>query len=389
MNRRNDFDSVLDSCVDRVARGEPVARCLADHPKFAQELEPLLNVARVSRDAGDFVPSAAAMAGARARFRLAAARRDDRRMHRRSAGLLDRLLGRPLPLAAVASFGVIALTILLLVLPFSNEPAGITPTTPLPTGTALPPTTAPTTPPTDPSTPPSTSVPGEPSTPDAPDEPVAPPDTIEVAPQADGNFAFYVSDAPNDIADFSSLVVSIESIELQPRGSAPWVRIIPTEAQTDLVQLQGEMAHEMWRGDVPEGDYAAVFVRVAAIAGVLAEDGSSAEVMLPSDRLHLSSGFSIEGDSAADFVFDITVHRSGGAGSGLRYILVPQVDESGVGQPFSAIRPQMPPHGASAAQPADGGTPGEDNRPDNAAPRPGPGPASTHVWQQLQVVTAP
>jgi hypothetical protein len=395
MNRQNDFDRALDSCLDRMARGEPVARCLADYPEFAPRLEPLLHVARISRDAGDFTPSVAAMAGARARLRVASARRGDIPAHRRQPGLLDRLLARPLPLAAIASFGVIALTILLVALPLSNHPAGVDPSTPVPTETALPPTTSPTTPTAEPSAPPSIPVPGEPDAPDmpdAPDGPVVTPDAVEVAPHPDGNFAFYVSDAPNDIADFLSLVITIESIELQPRGNAPWVRITPTEAQTDLVQLQGDLAHELWRGDAHEGDYAAVFIRVSEIVGVLEADGAGAEVVLPSDKLHISSGFSIQGDSPVDFVFDITVHRSRGAWGSPHYILVPQADESGVGRPLTAVTPRMPPHGVSAPghNSEEGGAPAdEDNRPENGAPRPGPGPAATHVWQETSVAAIP
>jgi hypothetical protein len=151
---------------------------------------------------------------------------------------------------------------------------------------------------------------------------------------------FYLSDAPNDIADFESLTVTIEYIELKPRDGGPAVSITPDGSPVDLTPLQGDLAQELWRGDVPEGDYTAVLVQVSVVEGVLAESGESADVDLPSDKLRVSADFSVGGDDPTSFVFDITVHRSGNAGTGARYILFPQADESGADRPIQKVEPQ-------------------------------------------------
>jgi hypothetical protein len=61
------FLRILDLCFDRVMRdGEPVEACLRDHPRYAEQLEPLLRLARRTRQALEYTPSDAAQTLARA-----------------------------------------------------------------------------------------------------------------------------------------------------------------------------------------------------------------------------------------------------------------------------------------------------------------------------------
>ncbi|MBL7119139.1 MAG: hypothetical protein ISS53_00480 [Dehalococcoidia bacterium] len=50
------FDQILDHCIDRIAKGEDVERCLQDYPRQAAELEPLLRVAFTTCEASAVEP---------------------------------------------------------------------------------------------------------------------------------------------------------------------------------------------------------------------------------------------------------------------------------------------------------------------------------------------
>lgn len=185
-------------------------------------------------------------------------------------------------------------------------------------------------------------------------------------PAKNGNFVFYLSDAPNDIANFESLSITVDSVELRPQ-SGPAVSMTVEAEPVDLVPLQGDIAQEIWRGDVPPGDYKAVLLHVSAVEGILASSGQSADVVLPSDRLRISMDFSVSGDEATSFVFDVTVHRTGNAGEGARYILSPQASESGVNQPIQPVQGQKGAGAGTTSANGSAGTlpPGQDRKPDD------------------------
>ncbi len=333
----NEFDRALDDCLDRVARGETVAQCLALYPQHALRLEPLLRVSETARTAFAFEPSAQGTVRARARMDSARATRAfGQQSRRRMPSLIERLFPRPLSAAAIASVAVIALTALLLVRP-ALGPDGI-PSIP----SSQPPGT--------------TEQPGEAGQTPTQEQEGGPTDTetppITPAAREEGNFVFYVSDEPNDIGDFESLIITIATIELKPHGDSPWVELTPVESMADLVQLQGDRAQELWRGDVPAGDYSTVFIRVESIEGILSSSGEEADVKLPSDKLHVTSAFSVGGEDTIGFVFDITVHRTGPNG---RYILSPQASESGADHPIDPVQPQENAKGNPDEKPGNGG----------------------------------
>jgi hypothetical protein len=279
------------------------------------------------------------------------ARALEQQSRRRMPSLIERLFAQPLPAAAIASIAVIALSAVLLVRP------------------ALAPESAPWAP---------LEETGETSDESAPDEhgqetpvglPLATPPAME-----EGNFAFYVSDEPNDIGDFESLIVTFKHIKLKPHDDdSPTVLLSPVQSTADLVALQGDRALELWRGDIPQLDYdVTVSLSIESIEGVLASSGETVEVTLPSGTLHLDSSFSIQEHEAVEFVFDITVHRTGGDGAHTRYILSPQASESGVGRTIEPVQPQEKAKGTPEDKPGKGGGDAPNAAPSPQEEKPGP-----------------
>ncbi len=362
MNHYNvkDFDRALDDCLDRVRRGEGIEQCLAHYPQHASRLEPLLRTAQQTHTAYVYEPSPSVTQAARAKLNAARAERAAAAQSRprpRVFGGLSWL--RPLPVAAIASIAVIALTVLLLVRPTLTPP-------------------------------PVVEQPGE-------DVPVpVTPDNFEpvfVMPSAhpDGDFVFYLSDEPNAINDFESLVVTISSIILKPLGEEPWVRLLPTQEQADLVQLQGNRSLELWRGDVPEGTYTMVFLLIEHVEGILVATGESINLKLPSERLHLNLEFELQPGEFTEFVFDITVRRIGPPDSPVTYLLLPQASESGIGRSIERVDLHGRPDEPGAQRPGDTDskrtpgrsdsepTPGQPDVP--VIPKTGPAESGPH-WTQ-------
>ena len=264
------FDQILDKCIDGISRGESLDACLARYPEHARQLEPLLRAMAQTREAYSFVPSADARRVARQRFNVALEQLEQRRRQKKS---WFRVFARPRVWATVA------VTIaVLLVAYFGFSPA------------------------------------------------LYPP--IEPVPNPEGNFVFLISDEVNAIADFESLMVSISRVGLYG-DSGQRIEFTPEVKEVDLTQLQGDKTQEIWRGDVPEGHYSRVFIYVTDVRGVLKETGQTVEVKLPSNKLHLSSPFQVVSGSVTSFTYDLTVVASGNAQSGIKYHLKPQIGESG------------------------------------------------------------
>ena len=203
----------------------------------------------------------------------------------------------------------------------------------------------------------------------------------------DVNFRLLISDEPNDIGDFTELWVTINAIGfVQGDEEGVFEVALDPPQEVDLVEFQGEDAVALWEGHAPEGDYTKIFLYVdTTVTGVLAEGGEEIEVKLPSNKLHLNLPFTVgdepEGE-AAEFVFDITVHRAGNSG---QYILQPQLSESGEGKryrllehteervrtgkpdrsgkPDDAGKPEQAGVGAAGGPPEDAGNPADAGKP--------------------------
>ncbi len=289
----NNFDRILDECIDRINRGESLQACLADYPEHVKQLEPLLRAMLHTKETHSFVPSASAKRVARQHFNAALEELERRREERQP--LFPWLLGWS------KVWVTTAVVVLIVIIGYFGLrpvlfPAGIVPQ-PGPTPV----------------------VPGS-------------------QPSPVGNFVFLISDEVNAIGDFESLNVSVSKIGLQLGGeTGQWIEFEPEVEVADLTLLQGDKALEIWRGDVPEGQYTKVFIQVSDVSGVLKETGELVDVKLPGEKLQISKGFEVTSSSVISFVYDITVIATGSPQSGIKYILKPQAGQSGANQSFEKI----------------------------------------------------
>ncbi len=272
------FEHALDRCLDRINSGERIEACLADYPQHAAQLEPLLRAALRTRDAYTFTPSAEAKQAARERF-FAARERARIEAPRRRRGWLG-WATRP-----VVWGPVLAVVVALLVTFVGVRPAlspGVLPIVPV--------------------------------------------------ASASGNFAFMISDDVNAIGDFVSVNATFSQIGLLDAASGKWLQITPEVGTVDLTMLQGDASQQVWRGDIPDGDYRQVFIYVNSISGVLKRDGSNIGIKLPSDKLHVKAPFAVSDNAVTTFTFDLTVVDTGRGNDKDKYLLKPVVGESGASQ---------------------------------------------------------
>ncbi len=272
----NDFERILDECIDRLGRGESLEQCLTDNPEHAKQLEPLLRAMAQTKAAYSFTPSVDAKREARQRFYAEMDRR-------RQPSLWHRIFARRLAWATLATVLVLSIIgyVALRTTIFPVEPPSIT-------------------------------IPG---------------------PATDGNFVFLVSDEVNAIDEFSSLNVTISKVGLLQRGdSEQWVEFVPELKEFDLTLLPGEKTQQLWQGNVPEGQYTKVVIYVTHVQGILKATGETVEIKLPSNKLQISKTFQVSADSITSFTYDLTVVNTGNAKNGGKYLLKPQADQSGAAQ---------------------------------------------------------
>ncbi len=73
MKQTEEFDTILDECLESILGGESVRACLERHPDHAEELRPLLETAFQAKDAADVAP--------RPEFRQEASRQFQQALH--------------------------------------------------------------------------------------------------------------------------------------------------------------------------------------------------------------------------------------------------------------------------------------------------------------------
>lgn len=270
----NEFDGILDECIDRINSGQDLDSCLADYPEYAIELKLFLNAMMQTKSMYSFTPSNSTKAEARQRFNAALKEMQQRREARQP--LSARFFGWSKIWATAAAVVLIAVVGYFGLRPDSSP-------------------------------------------------------QITPQPSPEGNFAFLISDDVNAIGDFASLNLTISGIGLLPDGSDSWIEFEPEVNNVDLTLLQGEESQEIWRGDIPEGRYTQVFIYISDVTGLLKGEDESGfiEVKLPSGKLHLSIPFQVSADMVARFTYDLTVIATGSSQNGAKYILKPVIGESG------------------------------------------------------------
>jgi len=323
----NDFDKILDKCIDSINRGESVDSCLANYPDLAERLRPLLQIIFKARDTYSFVPSPSVKRAAKERFNTALEDLVRRREERQplfgwlqSWSRVWATAAVVLIIALIGYFGAIPA-----LLPEETVPyPGPSTVVPSPEPGPLPVVPGPQPEPSQagPQPEPPQVVPGP--------QPEPYPAMIVARPSAEGNFAFLISDDVNAINDFESVNVSILKINLLRSGdSDQLIEFEPEIGEVDLTLVQGEKTQEIWRGDIPEGEYASVSIEVSDVRGFLKETGEEVEIKLPSQKLHISKRFQVSAQELTTFTYDLTVVAAGRPQSGIKYILKPQVDQSG------------------------------------------------------------
>ncbi len=68
MNRNREIESILEICLERLGKGDTIEQCLGSFPAQAGELEPVLRMAQLTRDASSVSPSPDFRARARYEF---------------------------------------------------------------------------------------------------------------------------------------------------------------------------------------------------------------------------------------------------------------------------------------------------------------------------------
>jgi hypothetical protein len=283
---KDNLDKILDECIDRINRGESIDACLADYPAYREEIHPLLSAMIETRTAYSFTPSTQAKSFHKQRFNVALV--SSREKRERKSSWFSWISSRSKLWAPVAAAVVIALVV------------GYFGLRPSPT-----------------------------------------PPVMVAQPNPEGNFAFLISDEVNDIGDFEELNISISRVGMHLTGeNEKIIEFEPGTQAVDLTELQGNRAQEIWRGDIPEGEYGKVFLEVSEVSGILVESGKEIEIKLPSGKLQISKPFKVESDKLTNFVYDLTVVKAGNSG---QYILKPQVGQSGSDQEFFKVEPKEKP----------------------------------------------
>ena len=167
--------------------------------------------------------------------------------------------------------------------------------------------------------------------------------TTSTSGVAESNFRLLISDDANAIEDFASVNVTISKIGVHSANSTSnWTEFVPDITEVDLKPLVGENALEIWSGNLTTGEYNKVFIYVNTVTGILNEElgGEETEIKLPSNKLQISKPFTISDNETTSFVYDVTVVKAGNSG---RYILQPQIAQSGAKQEFKEIKNQKEP----------------------------------------------
>ena len=269
----NEFNNIIDVCIDRINRGETIEACLKDYPEHVKELEPLSRAMTETQQSYAFVPSADKKRTARQEFYAA--------LEKKQPSLWEKIFARRAVWATIA-----AVVVVMAGAYFALRVTSVLPVIPT---------------------------------------------TAIASPSAEGNFAFLVSDDVNAIGEFSTVNVTIDKVSLlKISDSKEWIEFTPQIREFDLSLLPGDITQELWRGDIPQGSYDRVVIYVSSISGVL-KTGESVTIKLPSNKLQISASFEVRPDSVTSFVYDLTVIKTGNEHN-IKYILKPQAGESGATQ---------------------------------------------------------
>jgi hypothetical protein len=160
-----------------------------------------------------------------------------------------------------------------------------------------------------------------------------------------GYLRFLLSDDDSEVTaidDFESIIITVSGIGFQQGGeSGGWIESDNYTPWTgDLLDLIGTNSSVIWEGYIEAGYYHKAFLYVSNVTGNLTPEagGGQADIWVPSDKFQITMHdipFTVtESGAIVDFVFDITIIKSGESG---QYLITPQVAESGPDQEYREI----------------------------------------------------
>jgi hypothetical protein len=142
-----------------------------------------------------------------------------------------------------------------------------------------------------------------------------------------GTLNLHVTDAPDNIGDFSSLNVTVEKITLTGKDGKS-KEYAPSNATFDLTQLTNGNLTTLFRGSVDAGNYSKLELSIKDAKGVLRAGNASVDVKAPGGKIFLTTSFEVAEGKETDFTFDIQVHQEGNGS----YIFQPNATGSGPGK---------------------------------------------------------
>ncbi|MBR9680188.1 MAG: DUF4382 domain-containing protein [Candidatus Altiarchaeota archaeon] len=140
------------------------------------------------------------------------------------------------------------------------------------------------------------------------------------------NFRLLISDAPADIGDFDYLIVHLSKTRIfRIDGGESGFEEKEIDASVDLTKLVGEASAEVLSTELEPGRYSKIELYVSSVDAKAGN--STANVMVPSNKLQIVNSFEVLENETTTFVFDINVVRKG---LGNEYNLIPVISKSGV-----------------------------------------------------------
>ena len=126
-----------------------------------------------------------------------------------------------------------------------------------------------------------------------------------------GTLAVQATDAPDDLGDFSSLTVHVDSISIHGDGDGSNHSYAPASPTFDLTQLHDGNVSTLFNGSVPAGNYTYLELHIQSASGVLKDGGQTVDVKAPSSRIFLNTRFTVASGKTTTFTFDVQVHQLG------------------------------------------------------------------------------
>ncbi|MEA3201144.1 MAG: hypothetical protein QOE90_2572 [Thermoplasmata archaeon] len=144
---------------------------------------------------------------------------------------------------------------------------------------------------------------------------------------SNGTLSLHVTDAPDNLGDFSVLNVTVTKITLTGKDGGE-KDYAPASGTFDLTKLASGNVSTIFSGAVDNGNYTKLTLSIQDAKGVLKSNGQSVDVKAPGGKIFLATSFEIASGKETDFLFDVQVHVEGNGG----YVFQPNATGSGPNQ---------------------------------------------------------